>query len=200
MRMKSIVAARGNPYYTMVWLAIAGSFLLFFFLFFVFLLRVQGTGWIPVTLPKAFNFSTLIICFSSVSLIFAKRSFHNEAYNQSYFWLTITLTLAISFTILQVAGWMHLLEAGISLHQTSGAFIYLVTGLHFLHILLGLAGIGWIWLDSYNSRSYVEGFIHSLNPMKMTRLRIVSVFWHFLDLLWIILFALLWLHQKQPIG
>ena len=200
MRMKSIVAARGNPYYTMVWLAIAGSFLLFFFLIFVFLLRVQGSGWIPVTLPKAFNFSTLIISFSSVSLIFANRSFRNEAYNQSYFWLTITLTLAISFGILQVAGWMHLFEAGISLHQTSGAFIYLVTGLHFLHILLGLAGIGWIWLDSYHSRSYVDGFIHSLNPMKMTRLRIVSVFWHFLDLLWIILFALLWLHQKQPVG
>jgi cytochrome c oxidase subunit 3 len=91
---------------------------------------------------------------------------------------------------------MALNRNGVFFREVAGAFVYLFSGLHFLHVLIGLLGLGWIWWDSYQSRTYVEGYIQSLNPQKMTRWKMVSIFWHFLDVLWIILFALLWWNQS----
>jgi len=131
-------------------------------------------------------------------MYFAQRNFRKESFNLSFFWLNVTLSLAFAFGILQISGWISLNREGINVHQTSGAFIYLISGLHFLHIVVGLAGLIWIWLDSYPNRTYVEGFIQSLNPQKMARYKIVSILWHFLDLLWVGLFLLLWWQQNQP--
>jgi cytochrome c oxidase subunit 3 len=194
--MKSLTYSRGNPYLTMIWLSIGGSVLIFFFLAFVFLIRMHSLGWSKVDLPPAFWYSTATILLSSASLTFANRSFQRELFGQSFWWVSITLVLGLGFGLLQVAGWMALNRNGVFFREVAGAFVYLFSGLHFLHVLIGLLGLGWIWWDSYQSRTYVEGYIQSLNPQKMTRWKMVSIFWHFLDVLWIILFALLWWNQS----
>ena len=146
-------------------------------------------------LPSAFMFSTFSILFSSASLAFATRNLRTEKYHLGFYWLLITFILALSFCALQLAGWRQLYQSGIYIQQISASFMYLLSGLHFAHILLGLLGLGWILLDAFANRNYVDGFIQSLNPAKTTRIRIVSIFWHFLGLLWILIFGLLWLSQ-----
>jgi cytochrome c oxidase subunit 3 len=96
---------------------------------------------------------------------------------------------------MQIVGCIFLFENGTDWTKTSGAFLYIIIGIHFLHIGIGLIGLVWVWFDSVNSKTYVDGFIQSLNPAKMTRFKLVSIYWHFLDVLWIFLFALLWMNQ-----
>lgn len=192
MSMNSLSTARGNPYLTMIWLSIGGSFLLFLFLILVFVLRTQAPDWIPIPLPLALTFSTLVILFSSVSLHFSVQSFQAESYRNWFFWTSITLTLGLAFGLLQMAGCKRILDTGPGLAETSVAFMVLFSALHFLHIVLGLGGLFWVWLDSFTGRSYVDGFISSLNPKVTTRIRVVTVFWHFLDGIWILLYSLLW--------
>jgi cytochrome c oxidase subunit 3 len=195
MEMKSLVTSRGNPYLTMMGLSILGSVLLFLFLVLVFFARLHARVWVPVVLPPAFAYSTITILLSSAALHFNQLDFRQERYPGSFRWLSVALILGLAFALLQVAGWKRMILGGAQLSQTSDAFVFLVSGLHFLHLLLGLAGLCWMWFDSYQAQSYVEGYLHSLNPMKMTRRKIIPVFWHFLDGLWLVLFALLWWYQ-----
>ena len=191
MQMRSLVHARANPYYLMLWLALLGSSLVFFFLLLVFSTRIRAEDWQGFPLPQAFVFSTITISLSSFSLLLANRSFFREDYGSAYRWHCITFSLAVAFCLLQVAGWARLNELGIEFRQISGAFLYILSGLHFTHILFGILGLGWILIDSYRYQSYLEGFIQSLNPIKLTRLRLFTVFWHFVGVLWIVLFIIL---------
>lgn len=190
--MKSLVTARGNPYLTMIWLSILGSGLFFFFLLFVFFTKVQSPDWKNFFMPPAFFYSTAAMLLSSVSLQFAKRFFRLEMYAQYFQWLALTGILALAFCLLQVAGWRSLLRSGLDFNMVSGAFVYILTGFHLLHILLGMAGLAWATFQAYKNRHYVDGYILSLNPFKTSFLLILSIFWHFLGLLWLVLFFCLW--------
>ena len=190
--MKSLATARGNPYLTIVWLAILGSALLFLFLVSILFFRAGRADWVSIPLPISFFYSSIAIGLSSFSLYLANRSFANEYYSQFFSWLLVTVVLAISFCLLQFNGWNNLAKAGIKFQIIGGAFIYIITGLHLLHLFLGLIGLGWVLIDSYRNRRYVDGFILSLNPAKTALLKIVTIFWHFLGVLWLILFLVLW--------
>jgi cytochrome c oxidase subunit 3 len=120
MNMKSLTTARGNPYLTIVWLAILGSALLFLFLVFILFFRAGSADWVSIPLPIAFLYSSFAIGLSSFSLHLANRSFTNEYYSQFFSWLLVTVVLAISFCLLQVNGWNNLVKAGIKFTREIG--------------------------------------------------------------------------------
>jgi cytochrome c oxidase subunit III len=93
--------------------------------------------------------------------------------------------------VCQFTGWFVLQDAGIKLsNNTSGAFMYVLTGLHVAHIIIGLGAMSYIFADALKNAAYVDGFIQSLNPIKKARLQLVTRYWHFVDLLWLFLFGL----------
>ncbi len=191
MELKSLVTARSNPYITMIWLGILGSCLVFLFLLSIFFARMQGPDWQSVKLPAAYFFSTGTILLSSVSLQYSRRAFKLEMYSGYFQWLLVTGLLAMAFCILQFAGWRSLMRSGVGPEVIAGAFVYILSGLHFLHIILGLAGLGWAIFDAYQNRNYVDGYLVSLNPSKIAIIRVLSIFWHFLGILWLLLFFVL---------
>jgi heme/copper-type cytochrome/quinol oxidase subunit 3 len=79
--------------------------------------------------------------------------------------------------------------------DTALAFSYLFSGLHFLHIVLGSGALFWVWLAFRKNLNYVDGFIVNINPITVTVFRTATIFWHFLGLLWLILFLVLWGNQ-----
>lgn len=190
--MRSLTYARGNPYLLMIKLSMAGSAILFFFLVLVFFQRISLDPSRRLAMPPAFIFSTICMLLSSVSLFLANRFLNSERYRLGFQYLLITLLLGLAFMLLQVAGGLQLLRSGVPLYQTHPAFILLFSGLHFLHIILGVMGLSVVTYHSWQNRNYVDGFIQAQNPVKRTWLHMVTWFWHFLDILWIILFVLLW--------
>lgn len=191
-KMRSLTYARGNPYLLMAVLSMVGSAIFFLFLVLIFIQRISQEHGTAIVIPISFFYSTIALVLSSGSLIFANQRLKAEKYRSGYFFLVVTLSLAVSFAMLQVAGWNRIFQTEINLHKTHLIFLLLFSGLHFLHILLGILGLMVITYHAHQNKDYVDGFIQALNPAKKTWLQMVSWFWHFLDVLWLLLFFLIW--------
>lgn len=193
--MKSLLTARGNPYVTMVWLAILGSVLLFLFLILLFFARTQSPGWSRLEIPLSFLISTACIALSSVTLHFSRSSMKNEEFRNGYYWLSFTLVLAVAFGLLQYGGIKSYFSGGLNLSRTAFAFTCLFSGLHFLHIILGAGALLWVWNSFRKNLSYVDAFLLNINPIIITVYRTATIFWHFLGVLWVLLFLVLLSNQ-----
>jgi len=151
----------------------------------------QGDGrWIKFELPFMFWISTGVILISSATMNWALISVKTNNYSNLKIALLVTITLGLAFGVTQFLGWRELLSAGIffagKTANPGGSFIYLLSGMHLIHIVSGLIYLGVIYSKSmknvYNANSY-GGVKNS------------ALYWHFLDALWIYLFVFLYFNR-----
>ncbi len=193
---KSIFRRR-EPFAFMLWLGIFGISLMFFILTILYLIRKGSPNWEDFRIPTVFWVSTGVILLSSYTLHLANRAFSLEKFLLYRVSVGLTLFLGSVFVLLQVLGWQHLHQMGIFLDGSpSGAFLYIISGLHALHIIGGLVFLGMAFIEAIRYPSYVDSFISSVNPPKQLRLKLVTRYWHFVDILWIYLF-LFFLYQHS---
>lgn len=184
---------RREPYQFMLLLGIFGSVLFFLLLTLVYLSRKSSSDWMNFRLPGVFWLSTLLILLSSFSLHQAHLAFRREQFFLYRIQLGMTLTLGFTFIPMQFLGWSQLIETGITLgRSTAGAFVYLLSGLHMMHILGGLIFLTVLFTESLRRTSYVDSFVYSVNPPNQLKLKLATMYWHFVDILWIGIFLFLW--------
>ncbi|HET9058903.1 MAG TPA: cytochrome c oxidase subunit 3 [Acidimicrobiales bacterium] len=172
---------------TIVWLA---SELMFFSgLFAAYLsLRAATPVWPPfhdkVDIPTV-GVATVILVASSGTMQYAVRAVHRNNLAGFRMWVVATIFLGGIFEGMQVVDYA---TRGFSLQQSaySGAF-YLLTGIHFLHVLGGLAAMVFMLLRSTNPRIRFGG--HRSAP----HVEMLSYYWHFVDVVWIALYAMIFL-------
>jgi cytochrome c oxidase subunit 3 len=182
---------RREPLGFMLWLGVLGSSLLFGVIFLEYLLRMDGGNWHFVALPDMFWLSTLVILFSSITLHEANLAFIQERFLHYRIFLAATLMLGVTFMLLQGVGWLEMIEGGGMVNQgTSFGFIYLLTGLHLLHILVGVIYLGVMFRKALKNRTYIDAFVYSVNPPNLLRLKLITRYWHFVDILWVAVFLL----------
>ena len=193
----SRLTKRREPYRFMVWLGIGGSVLLFTVLLGIYIARQTGPNWSAVALPGVFVLSTVVILLSSLTLHSANRAFRHEQFSGYRINLTTTLVLGTLFMLLQAWGWRQMTRAGVGLENNpAGAFVYLISGLHLLHILVGLVLMAVALAEVLRRRAYVEAFVYSVNPPNQLKIRLITLYWHFVDVLWIALFVFLLIHHR----
>ncbi len=187
---------RREPFRFMLWLAIAGSVLLFTVLLMIYVVRVTGPGWVNMPLPTVFLLSTFVIMLSSLTLHNANTAFLHERFSAYRTNIGTTLGLGVLFMVLQGWGWRQLMQAGVRLEgNPAGGFVYLISGLHLLHILIGLIFLVIVFVEAARRRQYVESFVYSVNPPNQLKLRLTTLYWHFVDVLWLGLFLFLLVHH-----
>jgi cytochrome c oxidase subunit 3 len=172
---------------TIVWLA---SELMFFSgLFAAYLtLRAATPVWPPfhdkVDIPTV-AVATVILVASSGTMQLAVREVHRNNLGAFRAWLAFTWALGAVFEGMQVVDYM---TRNFSLQQSaySGAF-YVLTGIHFLHVLGGLAAMVFMYLRSANPRIRFGG--HRSAP----HVEMLSYYWHFVDVVWVALYAMIFL-------
>ncbi|MES2733679.1 MAG: cytochrome c oxidase subunit 3 [Bacteroidota bacterium] len=192
-RQQHLLIKRQEPFRFMLLLGIFGSAMLFLLLTVIYLSRKSGSDWIAFELPTIFWFSTLIMTLSSLTLQQANRAFKAEHFFTYRLQMGATLTLGLLFITMQLMGWNELIEQGITLGKsTAGAFVYLLSGLHILHILLGLIFLLILFTEAIRRMSYVDSFVYSVNPPNQLKMKLVSIYWHFVDVLWMCIFLFLW--------
>lgn len=159
----------------------------------VFLIRSQAAlYWGHLRVPPVLWASTLILLASSGLLEVARRELAHQNQHR-FFQLTAWATgLGVLFLIGQLTAWFQVLHSGVVLAKnTHSWFVFLFSGLHGLHILLGLGGLAYLLVRTRTSAS---------GPKYQMTTRAaatgISLFWHYLDFLWIILFALLLLWRR----
>ena len=195
--MSNFLSKRREPFQFMLYLGIASSALLFLFVFLVFIKKELANQDIPVHMPRAFWFGSLFILASSFTLQQAGRAVNIQKFTRYRQLLMATYLLALAFLMTQIWGWMDLLRNNIlPSNNTGGSFIFILSGLHLIHTLGGVVALSLVLYKSMKNRSYVDSFVDSVNPPNILRLKLVTIYWHFLDIVWMIIFLFLLWHSS----
>lgn len=159
-----------------------------FFSFFVgyIVYKTNATDWLPagfegLEVREPF-INTIVLVSSSFVIYFAERFLRKEnLWGFRIFWL-LTMAMGTFFLYGQAVEWM-----GLPFGFTSGVFggtFYLLTGFHGLHVLTGVLLQGIMLGRSFIPGNYEEGEFG---------VEATSLFWHFVDVIWILLFVLIYI-------
>jgi len=171
-----------------IWVAIASIVMLFTALTSAYIVRMASADdWTPLRMPKVLWLSTTVILISSVTIEISKRSLQRAKDSQYGLWLTLTAVLGVVFVGSQYAAWRNLARQGVYVATNPhSSFFYLFTAVHGLHVLGGLLALAYLLLRTRKKRDSVEGELRRVGAAEAA-----TVYWHFLDGLWICLFLLL---------
>lgn len=135
-------------------------------------------------LPTAF-LETMILLLSSVTCGFAVLAALKNKKNQILIWLSICFLLGASFIAMEFSEFSHLINEGNSWTKSASlSSFFALVGTHGLHVSIGL-----LWLLVIMGQIALS----NVNRMTFRRLVVFSMFWHFLDLVWIFIFTFVYL-------
>ena len=173
----------------LVWLFVVSSTIMFggWTSYYLVFMAAKGKGH-GLVLPEVFTYSTIALVVSSVCLFLAARALKNGNRSKQRVFLWATFALGIVFGVLQYMGWNNLVQTHANLVNNNAAIsmIYIVSGVHLLHIVAGLGFIVSSLVSSYKNTS---------QEIAEYRQDITSIFWHFIDILWIYLYVFLLLNS-----
>ena len=172
-----------HPLKFVMWAACASIVMMFAGLSSAYIVKRNQANWITFDIPPIFYYSTAVIILSSVTIILSRKAFLNRQMKQYKRWLAITTLLGITFVFLQYAGFKELWASGITLtRNVSFSFLYIIVGLHAVHVLGGVIALIIMYLKAISKRrkNYIPLYIDLMNT-----------YWHFVDGLWIYLFLFL---------
>lgn len=182
-----------HPYQTLMYLGMFGSGLIFLFLTIAFLASALGEfGNIGFKMPKSFIASTLVIVFSGYTVSKMLQFYKEESLEKLKNSLLTTFLLGGVFTVLQFLGWTELAMMGIDFRGLpSGSFLYVLSGIHIFH-LLGAMVFGIIMLVKYHrkEKDEIQHLILLTNPYEQMQIRLFTTYWHFMDIVWLLLFMI----------
>jgi len=175
-----------EPASTGIWVGLAAIAMSFAAFTSALIVRQGGsTDWRHFILPRVLYLNTLALFISSVTLEIARRRFartSHPVYAASLRALYATLLLGLVFVMGQYVAWLDLRSQGLYLATNpSSSFFYVLTAVHGLHVLGGLAGL--IYVIRKLRRSV----------LRRSTLDAASYYWHFMDILWLYLLWLLWM-------
>jgi len=171
------------------WLYLMSDCLIFAILFatHAVLGRNYAAGPTPADLfdLKLILVATFMLLFSSITYGFAMLSSYQNKLTGTIIWLLVTCAFGLAFLGIELYEFNHLAHLGATPQRSAflSSFFTLV-GTHGLHVTFGS-----IWLLTL----VFQLCKHGLNPANQRRLMCLSMFWHFLDLIWIGVFSYVYL-------
>jgi cytochrome c oxidase subunit 3 len=182
LELKSVVDQNKkiHPHKFILWVGIGSIIMMFAGLTSAYIVKREQPGWTSYTTPIAFYYSSAVMLISSLTIYLAGKSFLERRIVRYKKLVAATAILGMIFILLQYLGFRHLWGTGTTLRGSgAGQFLYIIAGLHALHVFGGVIALVTLWVKSRNTR------IRSYNAVPVD---VVSTYWHFVDLLWIYLF------------
>ena len=140
-------------------------------------------------MPRLVLLSTALILASSFTLEKAKNKLKAVLLAEHKRWLLVTVLLGAGFLVSQLFAWQELRRQGIYVASNPhSSFFYLLTATHGLHLIGGLLALTFLLL-----RTWRKDTSTSVSNRHQGAADAVSIYWHFMDALWIYLFLLLFL-------
>jgi cytochrome c oxidase subunit 3 len=164
-----------------VFLAVATS--LFALLISAYFMRMMGTDWTTLAVPRVLWLNTGVLILSSVAMQWTRAAARRGQIDRVRIGLVAGGVFSFSFLVGQLWAWQQLNASGYSVAgNPASAFFYLLTALHGLHLLGGL----WVWgKTTAKVRRGVE-----VGEVRLS-VELCAVYWHYLLLVWLVLFAVL---------
>ncbi|EKD77741.1 MAG: cytochrome o ubiquinol oxidase, subunit III, partial [uncultured bacterium] len=128
---------------------------------------------------------TMFLLASSFTYGLAMLGVYKNSRNRALFWLFVTFLLGLSFVVMEVREFIHLYADGNSWHVSAAlSSFFTLVGTHGTHVSIGL-----IWMLFMMIQLLKYGTSKSVNR----RLTYLGLFWHFLDIVWIFVFTIVYL-------
>lgn len=176
-----------NPKKFAMWLFIGSVVMLFASLTSAYIVRQAEGNWLYFELPSILTVSTVVILLSSITMQWAYWSAKKDKVEMVKILVTVTSVLGLAFLVLQFEGWKALVANQVYLvGNPSGSFLYVITGLHGLHLISAIVFLLIVLVSTYRYR------VHSKN---LTQIEMCTTYWHFLGGLWLYLFVFLLLYR-----
>lgn len=185
-----------HPHKFALWVAMGSIAMMFAGLTSAYVVKQAAGNWRSYQLPVVFWVSTLVILLSSLTIVMGLKAFRNREMPKYKTLVTTTLLLGLAFGVLQFVGFYQLysepqqlilngeVQNQMAPVTVSGnpaeSFLFVITGLHLLHILGGIIALAIVFFKAFRKRVKVYN---------TTGLEIVAAYWHFVDVLWIYLFV-----------
>lgn len=174
------------------WMFLGGETVLFGSLFATFLaLRKSVMG--GPTEQELFSLplvalATFILLTSSLTSVMAVQAMHRHDNKRTQFWLIVTVLLGLAFLGLEIYEFVHYVSLGhaFSTSAFSSAF-YTLVGFHGAHVIFGI-----VWISLVIGQLMVKG----LNVVTGPKVYITALYWHFVDLVWVFIFTVVYLMGK----
>ena len=172
-----------RAYFTAMQLGLAAIVMFFMALASSYIVRKGlGTDWQRTPMPRVVWFNTAILLASSVTIIVARRKLESGGREAFQIWWWVTIGLGLLFLSGQIIAWRQLAAAGMLLSTNpSSSFFYLLTAAHGAHLVAGILALFYVTFRQWK-RSRIS---------QATAAELTSIYWHFMDGLWVFLLVLL---------
>ncbi len=160
--------------------------------------KADVLNWAQFPLPSVFTVSTVLAVLSSVAFYFTYKLYKDAKFKTYRYLLLVSGFLSFGFLISQLLGFKALTEMGMPLTgNVSGSFIYFLSIVHGLHIVVGLFILAVVWVKSYYARKNMtfEGG-GNVNPRRVLGLELLTAYWHFVNVLWLYLFLFFYFNYQ----
>ena len=177
-----------------MWIFLAGDAMTFGCLIVVFgIMRFAATDWpvptevLGITLTAAMTFLLIVSSLFMVESLAGVKRGDQKKFTK---FLALTVLGGVLFLALQAFEWTHLIHEGVTITQNPfgsplfGDTFYIMTGFHGLHVFGGVV---------YLSVILVGGLMGKINQSNHSVVEIAGLYWHFVDLVWILIFTFVYL-------
>ncbi len=171
-----------RAYITGIAVGLAAILMFFMALVSAYIVRkgFPNSGWRPLAMPPILWVNTVVLLASSATIAVARRRLLAGDLKAFQQWWWTTTCLGAAFLWGQVVAWRELAAQGVYMSTNpSSSFFYLFTAAHGLHLLGGVMALGMVAVRQ---------------PVRLTRgtaVEVTSIYWHFMDGLWVFLFLIL---------
>jgi cytochrome c oxidase subunit 3 len=173
-----------NPKKFSMWLFLLSVVMIFASLTSGYIVRKSEGNWVDFELPPIFWLTTAILLLSSLTHHFAFINAKKDNLAQVKGWMFLTAILGLAFLVSQWYSWVYLVNINVyfSGNNVAGSFLYVLTGLHMIHVF---SAVIFVLIITWRTQ---QDKVHSKN---LLGIELCTTYWHFLDALWIYLFAFL---------
>jgi len=177
-----------EPKKFVLWLLLVSSIMLFAGFTSAYIVRRGEGEWVVFELPIMFMLNTGVVVLSSVFMQWAYLAAKKDELNQTKIGLGLAIVLGTLFCIMQYWGWSQMVYNSIyfGFANPSGSFVYVITGLHMAHVIIGIL---------YITIIFIQTFRFKVHKKAIRGIAMCNTYWHFVGILWIYLYVFLLLNR-----
>ncbi|MET6999547.1 cytochrome c oxidase subunit 3 [Chitinophaga defluvii] len=183
MQTMSVQRKKIHPHKYSLWIAMGSMTMMFIGFTSAYVVKRAQANWLAFELPHIFWLSTAIILISSLTVHLALKQFKLRNMIRYKQLITLTAFLGVAFAVCQVMGFKQMASSGLPLDgPVSASFIYVILGVHILHVLGGVVALLVMFARAYRTR---------IRSYSAVPIEVAATYWHFVDVLWIYLLIFL---------
>lgn len=163
--------------------------------FSIFYIRHANFSLEAYPFPKAFVLSTISILFSGLFFYKARENFEHGILKSLFRYLIGALFLSFIFIGFQIDGWTKVITyTDVIGAKNLASFVLALSGIHAIHLIGGLVFLIWMIFSVKNAmRDGVKGLVFTTEPYTKARLATLSLYWLYLEIIWVLQFLLFYL-------